>query len=109
MSVDKGSRVAELASRHAQTSRCAGASLSSEVAAEHVHAELPVTHLYMAAPVNDEQDKRCKHAQGLLLILGLLAWLTGPGAGGLVHRARQHKLLLPEMSRDQEVCRLTLS
>lgn len=38
----------------------------------------------------------------------LLAWFAGP-VGGLVYRARQHRLppVLQEMKRDQEMCRLT--
>lgn len=43
----------------------------------------------------------------IVINMRLLAWLTGPELwGGLVYRARQHKLA--EMSGDQEVCRLTL-
>lgn len=50
--MDKGSRVARLAGRRAQTSRCAGHCLPVAVGAEHVHTGRHVNHCNVAEPVN---------------------------------------------------------
>lgn len=109
--MDKGSRVAGLAGRRAQTSRCAGDCPPVSAGAEHVHTGQHVNHFNAAVPVNVRAEYRGKHADWLLLILGCWPGSQGRGEvvveGGSAYRARQHKLLLREMSRDQEVCRLT--
>lgn len=50
--MDKGSRVAGLAGRRAQTSRCAGDCLPVAVGAEHVLTGQHVKHFNVAEPVN---------------------------------------------------------